>query len=152
MSKNIHSTGEQMFNSGPMAESEKHSKNQVIELHQTDGFASENACYAHCVSCPKQRHPIYIDTNVFIERHAISIRGTKDRISNPTFRILCAFSEYEGETLSRAFLLAYGWGIDNNVNNNVTVAISELRALLRNKSNLEIITIHGRGYRLFNKK
>jgi DNA-binding winged helix-turn-helix (wHTH) protein len=53
--------------------------------------------------------------------------------------------------MSRAFFLAYGWGRNNKVNNNVTVAISELRALLKNKSNLEIITIHGRGYQLFNK-
>ena len=140
-----------MFNSGPMAESKKYSKNQVVELHQIDRLIAENLCSAHCVLCPKQRHPIYIDTNVFIERHTISIKGTKHRISNPTFRILCAFSEYEGEALSRGFLLAYGWGIQNKVNNNVTVAISELRALLRNKSNLEIITIHGRGYQMFNK-
>jgi uncharacterized protein (DUF39 family) len=140
-----------MFNSGPMAESKKYSKNQVVELHQTDELEAENVCYSHCVVCPKQRHPIYIDTNVFIERHAISIKGTKHRISNPTFRVLCAFHEYEGEVMSRAFLLAYGWGRNNKVNNNVTVAISELRALLKNKSNLEIITIHGRGYQLFNK-
>ena len=140
-----------MFNSGPMAESKKYSKNQVIELHQTDQLVAENVCSLHCVVCPKQRHPIYIDTNVFIERHAISISGIAYRISNPTFRILCAFHEYEEEVVSRAFLLAYGWGRHSKVNNNVTVAISELRALLKNKSDLEIITIHGRGYQMFNK-
>jgi hypothetical protein len=140
-----------MFNSGPMAESKKCGKDQLIDIHQTTRIVATNVCDAHCVLCPKQRHPIYIDKGVFIERHAVSIKGTKYRISNPMFRILCAFHEYEEEVVSRAFLLAYGWGIDNKVNNNVTVAISELRALLKNKSNLEIITIHGRGYQLFNK-
>ncbi|PKI03580.1 winged helix-turn-helix domain-containing protein [Glaciecola sp. 33A] len=140
-----------MFNSSPIAESKKCGENQPIDIHQTNRTVATNVCHACCVLCPKQRHPIYIDKNVFIERHAISIKGTKYRISNPMFRILCAFHEYEEEVVSRAFLLAYGWGIDNKVNNNVTVAISELRALLKNKSDLEIITIHGRGYQMFNK-
>jgi DNA-binding winged helix-turn-helix (wHTH) protein len=68
------------------------------------------------------------------------------------FRVLCAFHNYQGEILSRKFLLAYGWGISNKVNNNVTVAISELRALLKNITDIEIITIHGKGYQLVNKK
>jgi DNA-binding winged helix-turn-helix (wHTH) protein len=140
-----------MFNSGPVAESKKYSKNQVIKLHQTTRTVAANVCDVHCVLYPKQRHPIYVDKGVFIERHALSVRGTKYRISNPMFRILCAFHEHEEEVVSRAFLLAYGWGRYNKVNNNVTVAISELRALLKNKSNLEIITIHGRGYQMFNK-
>jgi hypothetical protein len=141
-----------MFSSGRTAESKKESKNQVIEPHQAgERNIAKNCCSAYCILCPKQLHPIYIDTDVFIERYVISIRGSKYRISNPTFRILCAFNEHKGETLSRAFLLAYGWGLNNNVKNNVTVAISELRALLKNKSNLEIVTIHGRGYQLFNK-
>jgi len=88
---------------------------------------------------------------MFIERHIISIRGTTHKISKPRFRILCAFSDYEGEGLSREFLLAYGWGIHNKVNNNVTVAISEIRALLKNKSSVELITIGGRGYQRFSK-
>jgi DNA-binding response OmpR family regulator len=140
-----------MFNSGPVAESNKCGKNQLIGLDQTTRAVATNVCDEHCVACPKQRHPIYIDKGVFIERHAVSVKGTKYRISNPMFRILCAFHEYEGEVVSRAFLLAYGWGRHNKVNNNVTVAISELRALLKNKSNLEIITIHGKGYQMFNK-
>ena len=140
-----------MFNSGPVAESNKCGKNQLIGLHQTTRAVATNVCDEHCILCPKQRHAIYIDKGVFIERHAVSVKGTKYRISNPMFRILCAFHEYEGEVVSRAFLLAYGWGRHNKVNNNVTVAISELRALLKNKSNLEIITIHGKGYQMFNK-
>ncbi|WP_226991092.1 winged helix-turn-helix domain-containing protein [Paraglaciecola psychrophila] len=82
----------------------------------------------------------------------MSVAGTTYRISDPMFRILCAFHKHEGRVVSRNFLLAYGWGISNKVNNNVTVAISELRSLLKNITDLEIITIHGKGYQLVNKK
>jgi DNA-binding winged helix-turn-helix (wHTH) protein len=68
------------------------------------------------------------------------------------FRVLCAFHEFVGEVVSREFLLAYGWGIKKKANNNVTVAISELRAMLKNTTHLEIITIRGKGYQLVNKK
>jgi DNA-binding winged helix-turn-helix (wHTH) protein len=47
--------------------------------------------------------------------------------------------------------LAIGWDSDNKGNNNVTVAISELRALLKKKSNLEIITVYGKGYKMINE-
>ncbi|WP_255409414.1 helix-turn-helix domain-containing protein [Glaciecola sp. 33A] len=104
------------------------------------------------MTCPKQFHAIYFDTNVFVTRYVLSVAKTTYRISNPMFRVLCAFHENAGEVLSREFLLAYGWGTKNKVNNNVTVAISELRALLKNITVLEIITIRGRGYQLVNKK
>jgi DNA-binding winged helix-turn-helix (wHTH) protein len=100
--------------------------------------------------CPKQFKAIYIDADVFIERYLLSIKGMRYRISNPMFRVLCAFYEQKGRVVSRKFLLAYAWGVNNKVANNVTVAISELRALLRNKCNLEIITIHGKGYQMVN--
>jgi DNA-binding winged helix-turn-helix (wHTH) protein len=109
-------------------------------------------CTEQCVTCPKQYHAIYFNTNVFVTRHVLSVAETTHRISNPMFRVLCAFHEYVGEVVSREFLLAYGWGIKDKVNNNVTVAISELRALLKNITDLEIITIHGKGYQLVNKK
>jgi DNA-binding response OmpR family regulator len=109
-------------------------------------------CTAQCVTCPKQFHAIYFDTNVFVTRYVLSVAETTHRISNPMFRVLCALNEYVGEVVSREFLLAYGWGIKNKVNNNVTVAISELRTLLKNITDLEIITIHGKGYQLVNKK
>ena len=108
-------------------------------------------CNAQCVFCPKQHKAIYIDENVYIERYAMYIEGIRYRVSPPMFRVLCAFDTYQGKVLSRAFLLAYGWGLENKVSNNVTVAISELRVLLKKQSNLEIITVHGKGYQLINK-
>ena len=67
------------------------------------------------------------------------------------FRVLCAFNDNEGTILSRDYLLAYGWGLGNVTKNNVTVAISELRGLLSKSSDLKIITIHGKGYRMVSK-
>ncbi len=100
----------------------------------------------------KRFDAIYFDTNVFIKRYVLSVAETTYRISNPMFRVLCAFHEHEGKVVSKKFLLAYGWGISNKVNSNVTVAISELRGLLKNITDLEIITVHGKGYQLINKR
>lgn len=130
-------------------ESQKIVQGQEARNYQ---IPSLGLCSAQCVKCPKQFNAIFFDANVFVTRYVLSLAGTTYRISNPMFRVLCAFHEYEGEVISRKFLLAYGWGIKNKVNNNVTVAISELRALIKNVTDLEIITIHGKGYQLVNKK
>jgi DNA-binding winged helix-turn-helix (wHTH) protein len=100
----------------------------------------------------KRFDAIYFDANVFIKRYVLSVADTTYRISNRMFRILYAFHEHEGKVFSKKFLLAYGWGISNKVNKNVTVAISELRGLLKNITDLEIITVHGKGYQLINKR
>ena len=65
------------------------------------------------------------------------------------YRIMFAFNLEQGRTLNKKFLLLYGWGPENNVQNNVTVAISELRLMLRD-TEMEIMTIRGQGYRLLN--
>jgi len=122
----------------------------TTEIYRASSTTFINVCEMQCVMCPKQREAIYLDTGVFIKRYLLSITGVKHRISNPMFRVLCAFNENKGRVVSREFLLAYAWGVNNKVANNVTVAISELRALLRNKCNLEIITIHGKGYQMVN--
>ena len=122
--------------------------NRLVESQKS----VQGLCRAQCVTCPKQFHAIYFDTNVFVTRYVLSVAKTTYRISNPMFRVLCAFHEHEGKVVSSKFLLAYGWGISNKVNNNVTVAISELRGLLKNITDLEIITVHGKGYQLINKK
>lgn len=98
------------------------------------------------------RQAIYIDKDVYLEKYYLSIAGARYKISNPMCKVLCAINEYKGEVVSREFLLASGWGAGNKGNNNVTVAISELRALLKHGSNLEIITIHGKGYQMINEK
>lgn len=137
-----------MFTSSHQDEAHKNDQGQDEKNYQTSASA---LCTAQCVTCPKQFYAIYLDTNVFIKRYVLSIAQTTFRISNPMFRVLCAFHEYKGEVISRKFLLAYGWGINDKVNNNLTVAISELRTLLKNITDLEIITVHGKGYQLVNK-
>jgi DNA-binding winged helix-turn-helix (wHTH) protein len=121
----------------------------VTENHQSSGPV---LCSASCTTCPKQFDAIYFDTNVFIKRYVLSVAETTYRISKPMFRVLCAFHEHEGKVVGRKFLLAYGWGKSNTVNNNVTVAISELRGLLKNITDLEIVTIQGKGYQMINKR
>jgi DNA-binding response OmpR family regulator len=106
-------------------------------------------CTGHCVVCPKTKTVMQIGVDVYIEPNRMVIRDKQYRISNPMFRILCAFHEHQEEVLSRDFLLAYAWGENNTVNNSVTVAISELRGLLSSKSGLEIATVQGKGYRMF---
>jgi DNA-binding winged helix-turn-helix (wHTH) protein len=138
-----------MLISSHQDEAHKNDQGQVTKNYQTSTSA---LCSAQCVTCPKQSHAIYFDTNVYIKRYVLSVAETTYRISNPMFRVLCAFHEHEGKVVSRKFLLAYGWGISNKVNNNVTVAISELRGLLKNITDLEIITVRGKGYQLINKK
>jgi DNA-binding winged helix-turn-helix (wHTH) protein len=142
----------QIINSNNTQKSESKSKSiqaLVTKNHQTSGPV---LCSEFCITCPKQFDAIYFDTNVFIKRYVLSVAETTYRISKPMFRVLCAFHEHEGKVVGRKFLLAYGWGISNKVNNNVTVAISELRGLLKNITDLEIVTIHGKGYRMVNKR
>jgi DNA-binding winged helix-turn-helix (wHTH) protein len=138
-----------MLISSHQDEAHKNAHRQVTKNHQTSAFA---LCSAQCVTCPKKFCVIYFDTNVFIKRYVLSVAETTYRISNPMFRVLCAFHEHEGKVVSSKFLLAYGWGISNKVNNNVTVAISGLRDLLKNITDLEIITVHEKGYQLINKR
>jgi DNA-binding winged helix-turn-helix (wHTH) protein len=138
-----------MLISGHQMQGNKDDQGQVKKNYQTSVPA---LCSAQCVSCPKQFYAIYLDTIVFIRRYVLSVAETTYRISNPMFRVLCAFHEHEGKVVSRKSLLAYGWGITNKVNNNVTIAISELRSLLKNITDLEIITIHGKRYQMVNKK
>jgi DNA-binding winged helix-turn-helix (wHTH) protein len=138
-----------MLISSHQDEAHKNDHGQVTKNYQT---SASNLCSAQCVTCPKRFDVIYFDTNVFIKRYVLSVAETTYRISNPMFRVLCAFHEHEGKVVSKKFLLAYGWGTSNKVNSNVTVAISELRRLLKNITDLEIITVHGKGYQLINKR
>ncbi len=138
-----------MLISSRQDEAHKNDHGQVTKNYQTSASA---LCSAQRVTCPKRFNANYFDTNVFIEGYVLSVGETTYRISNLMFRVLCAFHEHEGKVVSKKFLLAYGWGISNKVNSNVTVAISELRGLLKNITDLEIITVHGKGYQLINKR
>jgi len=132
--------------SGPIISIHKHGSGSIEIQKSTSRF---NYCTGYCVVCPKTRMVIHIGVNVYIEPNRMVVKNKQYRISNPMFRILCAFHEHQEEVLSRDFLLAYGWGEGNTTKNSVTVAISELRGLLSSKSGLEIATIHGKGYRMF---
>ena len=71
-------------------------------------------------------------------------------MSGAAFRMLCAFHQNEGKTLTKEFLLEYVWRDNSKVLNNVNVVVSEIRTILDERE-LEIITIRGSGYQLINK-
>ena len=97
----------------------------------------------------KQRANIYLSIDIWLDKKSLNISEKKFKISYPMYRIMFAFNLEQGRTLNKKFLLLYGWGPENNVQNNVTVAISELSLILR-ETEMEIMTIVGQGYRLLN--
>ncbi|GAC36852.1 winged helix-turn-helix domain-containing protein [Paraglaciecola psychrophila] len=132
----------------------------VIDIRKYQGSQGKNKnqgaslrikyCTEYCVVCPKTTTAIQIGKNVYIKPNVVIIKGKQFQISNPMFRILCAFNEHQGEVLSRAFLLAYAWGPNKTVKNSLTVAMYELRLVLLNTTKLEIVTVRGTGYKMFN--
>jgi hypothetical protein len=113
------------------SETNKYYQKKFKKIHLAPDSSTTNSCPDGCNLYATYRHAIYIDKDVFVERYYLSIAGVRYKISNAICRVICALNEYKGEVLSRDFLLAIGWDSDNKGNNNVTVAISELRALLK---------------------
>jgi diguanylate cyclase (GGDEF)-like protein len=101
----------------------------------------------YCSTCITNGQAIYLSTDIFIERSTISISDKKPRISDPVFRLLCVFNYYQDIPVSRECLLSCGWGINRTTQNNVTVAVSDIRVLLRGTA-LEIATVRGQGYQM----
>jgi diguanylate cyclase (GGDEF)-like protein len=101
----------------------------------------------YCSTCITNGQAVYLSIDIFIERNTISISDKKHRISEPIFRLLCVFNYYENMPVSRECLLSCGWGTNNKTQNNVTVAVSDLRVLLRGTA-LQIVTIRGQGYQM----
>jgi DNA-binding winged helix-turn-helix (wHTH) protein len=129
----------------------KYYQKQFKKINLSPDLSIMNSCPDGSDLYANHRQAIYIDKDVFVEKYYLSIAGARYKISNPMCKVLCAINEYKGKVVSREFLLASGWGLGNKGNNNVTVAISELRALLKQGSNLEIITVHGKGYKMINE-
>jgi DNA-binding response OmpR family regulator len=101
-----------MLISSHQDEAHKNDHGQVTKNYQISASALFSA---QCATCPKRFDASYLDTNVFIKRYVLSVVETTYRISNPMFRVLCAFHEHEGKVVSKKFLLAYGWGISNKL-------------------------------------
>lgn len=123
---------------------EKHISHENYETNMPE------ICNEFCFLCEKAVKPMYLTNDIYVIENFIYISNTPNRISGAAFRMLCAFGEFKGKTLSREFLLKYTWNGRHKVANNVNVVVSELRMILT-KTDINIITVRGVGYRMITR-
>lgn len=112
---------------------------------------TKNVCKSFCFDCPNNFTELRLTPTITVNRSMLVVGDDTFRINESNYRMLCALHRNSGMPLSRAFLLKYVWRNGSNVPNNVNVMVSELRTLLSN-SELEIITVRGKGYQLLTKR
>lgn len=82
----------------------------------------------------------------------LSIDGNKITLSPKENELLKMLSEYKNDLLQRDLALKKIWGNDNYFNGrSMDVYIAKLRKYLREDPNVEIVNIHGNGFRLLVK-
>ena len=82
----------------------------------------------------------------------LSADGTKVTLSPKENELLKMLSEYKNDLLQRELALKKIWGNDNYFNGrSMDVYIAKLRKYLREDPNVEIVNIHGNGFRLIVK-
>ena len=125
-------------------------KNKII---QTKKIPTEFICREFCAVCPLfSGGSRKINKNIEMNYPWVTVKGTPIKLPTASYRILCALLAANGSILSREKLLEYAWGDSKKaVANNVNVAISELRLILKG-SGIEIITERKAGYFLVIKK
>jgi len=120
---------------------------------QTKKIPTEFICREFCAICPLfSGGNRKINKNLEMNYPWVTVKGTPIKLPTASYRILCALLSANGSILSREKLLEYAWGnSEKAVPNNVNVAISELRLILKG-SDIEIITERKIGYFLVLKK
>jgi DNA-binding response OmpR family regulator len=124
--------------------------NRVIARPKIADETAQINCRTFCNICKLAEREIYLTVNCYIKNRFLFVSGQSKRMSGAAFRMLCAFHQNEGKTLTKEFLLEYVWRDNSKVLNNVNVIVSEIRTILDERE-LEIITIRGSGYQLINK-
>ena len=82
----------------------------------------------------------------------LSADGTKVTLSPKENELLKMLCEYKNDLLQRELALKKIWGNDNYFNGrSMDVYIAKLRKYLRDDPNVEIVNIHGNGFRLLVK-
>ena len=82
----------------------------------------------------------------------LSADGTKVTLSPKENELLKMLCEYKNDLLQRELALKKMWGNDNYFNGrSMDVYIAKLRKYLRDDPNVEIVNIHGNGFRLLVK-
>jgi DNA-binding response OmpR family regulator len=88
-------------------------------------------------------------TEVDITNHVIIQNGQEKRISNTEAEVLKLFITHKNNLLTRSVILLNVWGRDDFYSaRNLDVYINKLRKLLKEDPSLEIVNIHGSGFKL----
>lgn len=83
----------------------------------------------------------------------LAIEGKKVTLSPKENELLKMLSEYKNDLLQRDLALKKIWGNDNYFNGrSMDVYIAKLRKYLKEDTNVEIVNIHGNGFRLLVKE
>jgi len=83
------------------------------------------------------------------EKRTISLDGKEERLTTKENHLLKLLSKNKNEVLDRQAALRAIWGDDNYFNGrSMDVYIAKLRKILRQDESIEIMNIHGRGFKL----
>lgn len=97
------------------------------------------------------KEEVYIagNTEVDYTHHALKINGTDKRISTTEAELFKLFISNKNNLLTRNAILLSVWGRDDFYTaRNLDVYINKLRKLLKEDPSLEIVNIHGSGFKL----
>jgi DNA-binding response OmpR family regulator len=78
---------------------------------------------------------------------------SKDKLSPKESELLKMFCMYMNDILPRSIALKEIWGDDNYFNGrSMDVYIAKLRKYLKEETNIQIINVHGKGFKLLEEK
>ena len=86
-------------------------------------------------------------------RSILSFQGKEQKLTTKESELLKVLSKNIGKEVDRNDLLKAVWGDDNYFNGrSMDVYIAKLRKLLKEDSNIEIMNVHGVGFKLLVKQ
>jgi len=84
-----------------------------------------------------------------VQKRMLTLKGEAKKLTNKECQLLALFAENANDFLDRKFTLKAIWKDDNYYNaRSMDVYICKLRKLLQDDTNVLIINIHGKGYKL----
>ncbi len=103
---------------------------------------------------PKDKTKFEVGSYLFdSERRVLSREGKEEKLTSKENDLLKLLAMSDGKTLERKAALMLIWGDDNYFNSrSMDVYITKLRKYLKADENIEIINIHGKGFKLYIRK
>ncbi|MDX1650853.1 MAG: response regulator transcription factor [Brumimicrobium sp.] len=87
------------------------------------------------------------------EKRVISIDGKEERLTTKENHLLKLLTKNKNEVLDRQAALRAIWGDDNYFNGrSMDVYIAKLRKILKQDETVEIMNVHGRGFKLIDRE